>query len=126
MIIRFGMTNIVMIIVFLISRADKQQIKKNTGSLLVPQTRIPLSVPSTISVYLEDNKKKAFVYTPSTKIGVVLYDMVKKYRDPLVTVATIDKYCLTLPGDDKVNSPLAVMLSLKSLNIVDGQSFVSK
>lgn len=120
------MTNIVMIIVFLISRADKQQIKKNTGSLLVPQTRIPLSVPSTISVYLEDNKKKAFVYTPSTKIGVVLYDMVKKYRDPLVTVATIDKYCLTLPGDDKVNSPLAVMLSLKSLNIVDGQSFVSK
>ena len=94
--------------------------------MLIPLNRTPLSVPDTISVYLDDNKKNAFVYTPSTKLGVVLYDMVKKYRDPSVTVATIDKYCISLPGDDKVNSPLAVMLSLKSLNIVDGQSFVSR
>ena len=108
-----------------IYRTEKQTMKKDTNSLLIPLEKVPPSLPEKVSVYLDDNKTKPFVYTVSTKIGVVLFDLVKEHRDPSVTVATIDKYCLTLPGE-KVNSPLDVMSSLKSLNIVNGQSFVSR
>ena len=100
----------------------------HTESCTLPTPIQSSSSPTTntiITLYLE-TETHPFSYPLSTKLGVVLYDMVKMYRDLSVTPATINKYCLVMSETASINRPLNVTESLDQLGMKDGQHLVGR